>query len=339
MESFRERAGSCHNLVCTICGQLVAKSNTVKFAASSYVDRQGEVLPMDVFHKERICTKCHRYARKHRAVPQVDVVSNIVEDSHQEEEEGEDVRSDGSIGFRSRQTSVGSEHGVVGGERSHHPHNRSREGSADSLEDLVDVVVAVAGPSRAGCSNRRRSSRHADNSSSVSSDGGFMVDSVTIPVSSSGAGFGEQGGDNNNDDTPDDDSGQELQESARFCRPVIRPDVPKAVSQEILTYMYYNDGDEQHVLRRRPNILHHPDIWRGQFVVTNEPLGIDGDDDHDPVISPASTVTLPKVSLPVRICVHPIHEKLDMEGADIVRCFPSVPKSGRDAHMYAQTGV
>ncbi|CAG7816812.1 unnamed protein product [Allacma fusca] len=109
--------------------------------------------------------------------------------------------------------------------------------------------------------------------------------------------------------------------------PVIRPDVLNAVSHEIVTYMYYNDGDEQHVLRRRPNILNHPDIWRGQFVVTNEPLAIDDDDDHDPVISPASTVTLPKVSLPVRISVHRIHERLDMEGADIVRCFHTVFRS------------
>ncbi|CAG7821840.1 unnamed protein product [Allacma fusca] len=109
--------------------------------------------------------------------------------------------------------------------------------------------------------------------------------------------------------------------------PVIRPDLLKAVSQEILTYMYYNDGDEEHVLRRRPNIVHHPDIWRGQFVVNNEPLAIDDDDDDAvdySIISPGSTVTLPKVSLPVRIFVHRIHERLDMEGADIVRCFPTV---------------
>ncbi|CAG7717342.1 unnamed protein product [Allacma fusca] len=146
MESFRERAGECHKLVCTLCGQLVAKSNTVKFTASSYVDVQGEVMPMDVFHKGRICTKCHRYARKHTAVPPVDVVSNIVEDSHQDEEDEKPaVRSDGSVGFRSRQSSVGSV--VGGGERSHHPHHRSREGSADSLEDFQVVAVVVAGPS------------------------------------------------------------------------------------------------------------------------------------------------------------------------------------------------
>ncbi|CAG7816811.1 unnamed protein product [Allacma fusca] len=90
MESFQERAGVCHNLVCTLCGQLVAQSNTVKFAASSYVDEQGELLPMDVFPKSGICTKCHRYARKHNFVPQVDIVSNIVEDSHQEEEDDEE---------------------------------------------------------------------------------------------------------------------------------------------------------------------------------------------------------------------------------------------------------
>ncbi|CAG7826055.1 unnamed protein product [Allacma fusca] len=88
----------------------------------------------------RKCTKCHRYARKHKVVPPVDVVSNIVADSHQDEEdEEEDVRSDGSVGFRSRESSrCSSVEG--GGERSYHPHHRSREGSADSLEDFKVVA-------------------------------------------------------------------------------------------------------------------------------------------------------------------------------------------------------
>ncbi|CAG7717343.1 unnamed protein product [Allacma fusca] len=183
----------------------------------------------------------------------------------------------------------------------------------------------------------------------------FRDDDSSVASSISGAGFGEQGDDNNN-------GGQELEESASQLIPspyeqlMLSPNIvfDTIVTGHVGTLSYilddvivfardrHNEFDMSHVIPELPTNFKvtqlmfpnrvlsapviRPDLLKA-FVVNNEPLAIDDADDdavHNSIISPGSTVTLPKVSLPVRIFVHRIHERLDMEGADIVRCFPTV---------------